>query len=188
MSVTGNVDDMTALVQKIRDDMGPAATWRALDRTRSKIRNQTRQAISSEYKIPSRIMRKRIFNGASKRATRKAMNAEAVFKIGQWVIPVQRLGKVTERKKGGVSYPWLGGRTYDKNAFLIPERGESVFYRVGKQKLPIRKKAISLEGAVTRTLARLATTVNVRGIYEQEFESTMKFRIDKEVARWRRAN
>jgi hypothetical protein len=188
MNVTSNAGEMTALVQKIRDDMGPAATWRALDRTRSKIRNQTRQAIAVEYKIPSRIMRARIFNGASKRSTRKAMRAEAIFKIGQWVIPVQRLGKVTERKKGGVSYPWLGGRTYDKNAFLLPERGDAVFYRVGQKKLPIRKKSVAIDGLAARTLTRVATPAKVREIYEQEFESTMKFRVDKELAKWRRAN
>lgn len=188
MNVTGNVDDMTALMQRITDQMTPAATWRALDRTRSKVRNQTRQSISREYKIPSNVTRARVFNGASNRATRKAIKAEAVFKIGQWVIPVQRLGKVTERKKGGVSYAWIGGRTYDKNAFLIPERGDAVFYRVGKKKLPIKKKSVSIDGLVTRTLATIATPGKIREIFDAEFQSTMKYRVDKELAKWRRAN
>lgn len=187
MNVTGNVDDMTALMERIRDQMGPNATFRALDRTRSKVRNQTRQSISREFKIPSNVTRARVFNGASKRATRKAMKAEAVFKIGQWVIPVQRLGKVTERKKGGVSYAWIGGRTYDKNAFLIPDRGDSVFYRVGDKKLPIKKKSVQIDGLVTRTLAKVATPDKVREIFSAEFESTMKYRVDKELSKWRRA-
>lgn len=187
MNVSGNVDDMTALMENIREQMAPNATWRALDRTRSKVRNQTRQSISREFKIPSNVTRARVFNGASKRATRKAVKAEAVFKIGQWVIPVQRLGKVTERKKGGISYAWIGGRTYDKNAFLIPERGDAVFYRVGAKKLPIRKKSVAIDGLVARTLATVATPDKVREIFNAEFESTMRYRVDKELAKWRRA-
>ena len=187
MSVTGNVSDMTELLERITAQMAPDATWRALDRTRSKIRNETRQSISREFKIPSGVMRKRIFNGSSKRATRKAMKTEAVFKIGQWVIPVQRLGKVSARKKAGISYAWLGGRTYDKNAFLIPGRGDSVFYRLSGQKLPIRKKAVSIDGLVTRTLARVATSGRVKEIYDAEFRSTMDYRVGKELAKWRRA-
>jgi hypothetical protein len=178
---------MTDLLERINAQMAPAATWRALDRTRSKIRNETRQSIAREFKIPSSVMRRRIFNGASKRATRKAIKTEAVFKIGQWVIPVQRLGKIAARKKGGVSYPWLGGRTYDKSAFLIPGRGDAVFYRLSGQKLPIRKKAVQIDGLVTRTLARVATSGRVKEIYDAEFRSTMEFRVGKELAKWRRA-
>lgn len=187
MNVEGNVDDMSALLGRITAEMTPAATWRALDRTRSKMRNETRQAISSEFKIPSSVLRARIFNGASSRATRKAIKVEAVFKIGQWVVPVQRLGKVTERKKAGVSYGWIGGRTYDKTAFLLPDRGNSVFNRVGKNKLPVRSKAVQIDGLVTRTLARVVTSDRVRSTFDAEFRSTMSYRVDKELAKWRRA-
>lgn len=187
MNVSGNVDDMTALMENIREQMAPNATVRALDRTRSKVRNQTRQVMSREFKIPSNVTRARVFNGASKRATRKAMRAEAVFKIGQWVIPVQRLGKVTERKKGGIAYSTIAGREYDKHAFLIPSRGDSVFVREGKESLPIKKKTVKIDWLVAQTLREVATPEKVRDIFNAEFESTMRYRVDKELAKWRRA-
>lgn len=187
MSVTGNVSDMTELLERITAEMAPAATWRALDRTRSKMRNETRQAITREHKIPGAVMRARIFNGGAKRATRKAIKTEAVFKVGQWVIPVQRLGKVTQRKKAGVAYNTIGGRTYDKHAFLLPDRGSSVFNRVGKDSLPVRSKSVQIDGLVARALANVVTPSRVKEIYDAEFRSTMDFRVGKELAKWRRA-
>lgn len=187
MNVEGNVGDMSALLERITADLTPAATWRALDRTRSKMRNATRQAVTSEFKIPGSVMRARIFNGGAKRATRKAIKVEAVFKIGQWVVPVQKLGKVTERKKAGVAYNAIGGRTYDKSAFLLPDRGDSVFNRVGKDRLPVRSKSVQIDGIIARTLARVVTSDRVRATFDAEFRSTMSYRVDKELAKWRRA-
>lgn len=187
MNVSGNVDDMTALMEKIRGQMAPSATWRALDRTRSKVRNQARQVMSREFKIPPTVTRARVFNGASKRATRKAMAAEAVFKIGLWVVPVQRLGKVTERKKGGVNYSTIAGREFNRHAFLIPNRGDSVFVRAGKESLPIIKKTVKIDWLAAQTLREVATPAKVREIFDSEFTSTMQYRVDKELAKWRRA-
>ena len=184
-TITSNVDQLAPLMEKIRGEYHDRGAARAANRTRDKVLTQTRRALSNDYGIPAAaVARKRVFKAASASPRRP----RAIIKVGQWPVPVDKFGTPRQIKKGGVSYKTVGGSVTDRDAFLVPSIGPRVFKRApGAGRLPIKTITADIAEPVEKVLTRVAGDENVGAIFRAEYESTMKYRVDQELAKWRRA-
>jgi hypothetical protein len=182
MNVTSNAGDMTALMETLAKRHAPLAMRRAANRTRDRVLTLTRRGLRSQFKLGA-IATRRVFK-ARKGSPRSPV---ASFKVGQWVVPVEKLGKVTERKKG-VAYNTPSGRVTNPSAFIVNPLGGGVFQRRGSGRLPIQKITASIADPVEAVLSQTASDSVVREIFDREVRETLDYRVQKDLARWRRAN
>jgi hypothetical protein len=185
VTVEHNVGDMTELMQKLAADMHPLAARRAANRTRDRIVTNVRKVLSAEHGIPAAaVTRKRVIKG--KTATPRAPTAS--FRVGQWAVPVTKFGKPRALKRGGVAYKTVGGSQTDPSAFVVASLGGNVFNRApGAGRLPIKRKSADIAPAVEAALTSVASDSAVGDIFERELRSTLDYRVNQEVAKWRRA-
>ncbi len=181
MNVEGNVDSMTELMQTLRDRHAPLAMRRAANRTRDKVLTQTRRKLRTQFRLGG-ISTRRVFR-ARKASPRRPI---ASLKVGLWNIPVEKLGKVTQRKKG-VAYNTPAGRVTNPNAFIVDKLGGAVFQRRGRERLPIDKITSSIADPVDVVLSETASDRQVREIFDAEVRSTLDYRVAQDLKRWRRA-
>ena len=181
MNVTGNVDDMTALMENIRDRHAPLAMRRAANRTRDRVLTQTRRQLRTQFRLGG-VASRRVFRGRNG----TPRSPTATFKVGQWVVPVAALGKVTQRKKG-VAYNTPNGRVTNPGAFIVEQLGGGVFQRRGPARLPIDKITSSIAEPVQVVLEQTASDRAVREIFDREVRSTLDYRVEQDLKKWRRA-
>lgn len=185
VETTSNTAELTELMEKIARDFDLPSRVRAANRTRDRVTTATRRMLTSQFKIPAAaVSRKRIFKGR----TATTRSPVASLKAGTWVVPVAKLGPVQKTKKAGVSYRTPSGKVTNPHAFVVATLGTNPFVRAGKARLPIKKISADLLGPVEQVLSVTASDSAVTTIFQREFESTMNYRVNQELKKWRMAN
>lgn len=184
----GNTADLSELTDKLAHQFEAKARIRATNRTRDSVQSKTRKALTARGIPAKAVANKRVFKGKSATAKRPI----AVMKIGTWVVPVERFGNPRGLKKGGVTYMTAQGRKNDPHAFFIPakkggELASGVLNRVGRDRLPIKKKTEDLYAVAQGALETTVSETVVHEIFEKEFRSNLNWRVEQEVKKWRRA-
>ena len=136
-----DIKDVVRDLQKLRVDVVPKAMHRAEALGLRKFNTATKKAIAKRYSVPQKVIARRV-------KPRRAIFGKAKEILFALSIPVglKYFGARDKRPKG-VTAKVSGKRLTLPSAFIAPgknSRGEFVFQRKGKDRLPLERKGVDI--------------------------------------------
>lgn len=178
LSVKGDLKHFYKSLNELeRKAVKPAANS-AINKTLSKLRTEVVRDVAGELQLPQKLIRGRLI---MQRSNFRTLRGRLVALTAD--MRLAKIGKPKQLKQGA-----RVGKHFVKSGFVakMPSGHEGVFKRKGKKRLPIKEQTLPIRDAL-QGRANVLWRAKSRGLFKQNFERELKFRINKLNAKYKNA-